>query len=120
VRSLVSALTPGTPVILFGTQTGPLLEQIRTAGATVIGVDWRVDLLEAWEVVGDAGLMGNLDPAVLFAPRKEVVRRTRELLARAASRPGWIFNLGHGILPHTPVENVLALVETVHAWDGAR
>jgi uroporphyrinogen decarboxylase len=120
VRSLVSAVTPGTPVILFGTQTGPLLSQIRGVGASVIGVDWRVDLLEAWDIVGDVGLMGNLDPAVLFAPRKEVVRRTRELLARAASRPGWIFNLGHGILPQTPVENVLALIETVHAWDGAR
>jgi uroporphyrinogen decarboxylase len=113
-------VTPGTPVILFGTQTGPLLSQIRGVGASVIGVDWRVDLLEAWDIVGDVGLMGNLDPAVLFAPRKEVVRRTRELLARAASRPGWIFNLGHGILPQTPVENVLALIETVHAWDGAR
>jgi uroporphyrinogen decarboxylase len=118
VRALVAAVGPGAPVILFGTQTGTLLRHIRESGATVIGVDWRVDLLEAWAIVGDVGLMGNLDPAVLLAPRREVVRRTRDLLARAASRPGWIFNLGHGILPQTPVENVLALVETVHAWDG--
>jgi uroporphyrinogen decarboxylase len=60
--------------------------------------------------------MGNLDPAVLFAPRDEVVRRTQALLERAASRPGWVFNLGHGILPQTPVDNVLALVETVRSW----
>jgi len=119
VRALVAAITPGTPVILFGTQTGPLLTHMRAAGAGVIGVDWRVDLLQAWDVVGDVAMMGNLDPVVLFAPRREVVRRTRDLLARAGSRPGWIFNLGHGILPHTPVENVLALVETVHAWNGA-
>ena len=64
--------------------------------------------------------MGNLDPVALFAPRDEVVRRARALLDRAGARPGWIFNLGHGILPHSPVDNVLALVETVHAWRDAR
>jgi len=116
-KALVAAVTPGTPVILFGTLTGPLLTHMRTAGAGVIGVDWRIDLLDAWALVGEVGLMGNLDPTVLFAPRQEVIRRTRALLARAASRPGWIFNLGHGILPQTPVDNVLALVETVHAWN---
>jgi len=64
-------------------------------------------------------VMGNLDPVVLFAPRDEVVRRTRALLDRVAGRPGHLFNLGHGILPHTPLDNVLALVETVHAWSRA-
>ena len=63
--------------------------------------------------------MGNLDPIALFASREEVVRRTNDLLKRASGRPGWVFNLGHGILPHTPVDNVVALVETVHAWNGA-
>jgi uroporphyrinogen decarboxylase len=119
VKTLVAGLTPGVPVILFGTQTTALLPHIAGAGAGVVGVDWRVDLVEAWDRLGDVAIMGNLDPVVLFAPRDEVVRRTRALLRRAAQRPGWIFNLGHGILPHTPVDNVVALVETVHAWDGS-
>jgi uroporphyrinogen decarboxylase len=118
VKALVAAITPGVPVILFGTQTTALLPQLATAGAGVVGVDWRVDLLEAWERLGEVAIMGNLDPVVLMAPRPEVVRRTRELLDRVGGRPGWIFNLGHGILPQTPVDNVLALVETVHAWRG--
>ena len=117
VRDLVAAVTPGTPVILFGTQTASLLPQMRATGAGVIGLDWRVDLVETWDRLGRVAVMGNLDPVVLFAPRREVARRTRDLLARAAGRPGHIFNLGHGILPHTPVDNVLALVETVHAWN---
>ena len=117
VKRLVAAVAPHAPVILFGTQTTSLLEAIAEARATVVGVDWRVDLLDASDRIGrDTALMGNLDPCALFAPRAEVVRRTRALLDRAGSRPGWIFNLGHGILPHTPVDNVLALVETVHAW----
>ena len=113
---MVSAVRGKAPVTLFGTQTTALLEALAGTHATAIGVDWRVDLLEARERIGEAAIMGNLDPAVLFAPRDEVVRRTRALLARAASRPGWVFNLGHGILPHTPVDNVLALVETVKSW----
>ena len=121
VKRLVAEVAPHGPVILFGTQTTSLLEAIAEAEATVVGVDWRVDLLAASDRIGPGtAIMGNLDPALLFAPRAEVVRRTRALLARAADRPGWIFNLGHGILPHTPVGNVEALVETVHAWDGQR
>jgi uroporphyrinogen decarboxylase len=119
VKRLVAALTPGVPVIYFGTQTGSLLPQLRGVGAGVIGVDWRVDLVGAWDTLGEIAIMGNLDPIVLFAPRDEVVRRTRALLKRGSGRPGWIFNLGHGILPHTPVDNVIALVETVHAWESA-
>ena len=121
IKALVAAVRPaGVPVIYFGTQTGSLLKAIRSTGAGVVGVDWRVDLLEAWETLGDVAIMGNLDPVALFAPRDEVVRRARALLERAGGRPGWIFNLGHGILPHTPVDNVLALVETVHAWRSSR
>jgi uroporphyrinogen decarboxylase len=116
VTRLVAAVRTKAPVILFGTQTTSLLEALASTKPTAVGVDWRVDLLDAWERIGDAALMGNLDPAVLFAPRDEVVRRTQALLERAASRPGWVFNLGHGILPQTPVDNVLALVETVRSW----
>jgi uroporphyrinogen decarboxylase len=119
VRDLVAAVRPGIPVILFGTQTTALLPMLGSSGAGVIGVDWRVDLLDAWTAVGDRAVMGNLDPVVLFAPRDEVVRRTRALLDRVGGRPGHLFNLGHGILPHTPLDNVLALVETVHAWSRA-
>jgi uroporphyrinogen decarboxylase len=120
IKALVAAVRPGVPVIYFGTQTGALLKQIRLTGAGVVGVDWRVDLLEAWDTLGEVAIMGNLDPVALFAPRDEVVRRARALLDQAGDRPGWIFNLGHGILPHTPVDHVLALVETVHAWPGGR
>jgi uroporphyrinogen-III decarboxylase len=80
----------------------------------VIGIDWRIELDQAWEAVGhDRAVQGNLDPAVLLADRDTVRRRTREVLQRAAGRPGHIFNLGHGILPQTPVENVLELVAAV-------
>jgi len=121
VKRLVAEVKPHAPVILFGTQTTALLPLIAEAEAQVVGVDWRVDLLDARERIGPgAAIMGNLDPGVLFAPRHEVVRRTRALLERAAGRPGWIFNLGHGILPHTPVDHVKALVETVHAWSRGR
>jgi uroporphyrinogen decarboxylase len=116
VTRLVAAVRTRAPVILFGTQTTSLLEALASTAPTAIGVDWRVDLLDAWDRIGDAAIMGNLDPAVLFAPRDEVIRRTRALLERSASRKGWVFNLGHGILPHTPVDNVLALVETVKSW----
>ena len=80
----------------------------------MIGIDWRIDLDRAWEMVGhDRAVQGNLDPAVLLADRDTVRRCTREVLQRAAGRPGHIFNLGHGILPQTPVENVLELVAAV-------
>lgn len=103
------------PLIHFGTGTAALLKLMREAGGDVIGVDWRVSLDEAWDVVGhDVALQGNLDPVVLFAPLHEIERRVEDILRRAAGRPGHIFNLGHGILPNTPVENVAAAVELVH------
>ena len=119
VRDLVAGVRPGTPVILFGTQTTALLSMLAGSEAAVIGVDWRVDLLDAWAAIGERAVMGNLDPVALFAPRDEVVRRARALLERVGGRPGHIFNLGHGILPQTPLDNVLALVETVHSWSRA-
>jgi uroporphyrinogen decarboxylase len=105
----------GVPVIHFGTGTAALLELMREAGGDVIGVDWRVHLDEAWKRIGyDRAVQGNLDPVALFAPLPELERRVREILRRAGNRPGYIFNLGHGILPETPVENVKAVVELVH------
>ena len=110
-----SALRPlGVPLIHFGTETSMLLGSMAQAGGDVIGADWRIPLDEAWAKIGDRALQGNLDPAVLFA-RPEVVRReAQDVLDRAAGRPGHIFNLGHGILPDTPVDSVAALVDYVH------
>lgn len=109
----------GVPLIHFGTGTGALLERMREAGGDVIGVDWRVDLDEAWDRIGhDRAIQGNLDPAVLFGPRSEIERRVADILKRARGRPGHIFNLGHGILPETPVEHVAAVVEMVHQFQN--
>jgi uroporphyrinogen decarboxylase len=106
----------GAPVIHFGTGTATLLEAMRQAGGDVIGVDWRIPLDEAWQRLGsDVGIQGNFDPVALLAPLPEIERRVEDILRRAAGRPGHIFNLGHGILPETPVEHVVAVAELVHA-----
>ncbi|MDE3018225.1 MAG: uroporphyrinogen decarboxylase [Nitrospirota bacterium] len=103
------------PLIHFGTGTGSLLRLMRQAGGDVIGLDWRVHLDDGWRTVGhDVAVQGNLDPVALFAPLHEIERRVEEVLRRAAGRPGHIFNLGHGILPNTPVESVAATAEMVH------
>lgn len=116
-RSVIAGITAGTPVIHFGTGTAALLELMREAGGDVIGLDWRVRLDEAWQRIGhDVGAMGNLDPVALFANQEQLRAQAQTILAQAAGRPGHIFNLGHGILPETPVENVIALVETVHEF----
>jgi uroporphyrinogen decarboxylase len=114
VRSLVERITPGTPVIHFGTGTATLLELMREAGGDVIGLDWRVRLDEAWARLGDVAVMGNLDPVVLFSDVEVVRREAARILERAGGRAGHVFNLGHGILPETPVETVVALVDYVH------
>ena len=115
MRRLMAGVTPGVPTIHFGTGTCGLLELMREAGSDVLGVDWRVDLDEAWSRVGhDVAIQGNLDPVVLFAPPDEIRRRVRDILHRAEGRPGHIFNLGHGILPETPVDHVRAMVDAVH------
>jgi uroporphyrinogen decarboxylase len=112
---VIASVPAGVPVIHFGTVTGTLLELMRQAGGNVIGLDWRVDLAEAWHRLGpDVGVQGNLDPVALFADIPEIRRRVREILDRAGGRPGHIFNLGHGILPDTPVDHVIALVDMVH------
>jgi uroporphyrinogen decarboxylase len=114
-RSVIEALTPGTPVIHFGTGTAALLELMREAGGDVIGLDWRVPLDGAWERLGeDVAVMGNLDPVALFADESTLRAQAARILDRAGGRSGHIFNLGHGILPETPVDNVIALVEMVH------
>ena len=105
----------GVPMIHFGTGTSAMLRQMREAGGDVIGVDWRIHLDEAWATVGhDVAVQGNLDPLTLFAPLHEIERRVADILRRAGGRPGHIFNLGHGILPTTPIEHVAATIDMVH------
>jgi uroporphyrinogen decarboxylase len=114
-RAVIQSIKPGVPVIHFGTGTAALLELMREAGGDVIGFDWRVRLDDAWERVGhDVAVMGNLDPVALFADQKVLLAQAKRILDQASGRAGHIFNLGHGILPETPVENVIALVEMVH------
>jgi uroporphyrinogen decarboxylase len=114
-RSVIQNVRAGVPVLHFGTGTAALLELMREAGGDVIGLDWRVKLDEGWQRVGhDVGIMGNLDPVVLFANKDVLRARAKRILDQAGGRAGHIFNLGHGILPETPVENVIALVEMVH------
>jgi uroporphyrinogen decarboxylase len=116
---LIHGITPGVPVIHFGTGTGLLLEDMRDAGGHVIGLDFRVELDQAWSCLGaGVGVQGNLDPVVLFAEPSYIRQRVQRILDQAAGRPGHIFNLGHGILPGTPIENVVALVEMVHELSG--
>jgi uroporphyrinogen decarboxylase len=103
----------GTPVIHFGVKTAPLLPAIRETGATVVGVSHDVRLGQAWAGLNGRAIMGNLNPDVLLQSREDIRRETARLLAEAAHRPGHIFNLGHGILPQTPEDNVKYLVETV-------
>ncbi|HXE91732.1 MAG TPA: uroporphyrinogen decarboxylase [Terriglobales bacterium] len=111
------AQSSGVPVILFGTETSTLLAAMQETGADVVGVDWRIPLDDAWRMLGFRGaIQGNLDPAALFAEWGEVRERAHDVLRRAGGRAGHIFNLGHGILPGTPVENVRALVECVHEY----
>ncbi len=107
----------GVPAIHFGTGTATLLRPMREAGGDVIGLDWRTPLDWGRQALGDdVAVQGNLDPVALFAPRPELERRVRAVLAQAGGRPGHVFNLGHGILQGTPVENVKAVVDMVHEW----
>jgi uroporphyrinogen decarboxylase len=109
----------GAPVIYFGTDSSTLLGSMRETGAEVIGLDWRIPLDQGWRSVGeDRAVQGNLDPTVLFAEWKEVRTRAEDILSRAGGRRGHIFNLGHGILPETPVENVKALAQFVQEYSA--
>ena len=102
------------PVIHFGTGNGAFLELFRQAGGDVLGLDWRVEIGSAWERVGyDVAVQGNLDPIALLAPAPELRAQVRAILDRTAGRPGHVFNLGHGIIPETPLETVQAVVRMV-------
>jgi uroporphyrinogen decarboxylase len=102
-------------VIHFGTRTEPLLTLMRDAGGDVIGLDWRVNLDEARARLGDGvAVQGNLDPEALLKKPSDFRPEVQAILDQADGRPGHIFNLGHGVLPNTPVEHVIALVEMVH------
>ena len=108
----------GVPVIYFGVETAGLLQAMASTGADVIGLDWRQPLDEGWRAVGHDrhAVQGNLDPITLFAPVAVIEQRVKEILRSAAGRPGHIFNLGHGIVPDTPVENVQAVVKMVREF----
>lgn len=110
----------GVPVIYFGVDTASLLPAMRETGADVIGLDWRIPLDQGWKALGyNCAVQGNLDPITLFAPEDVLEARVREVLDAAAGRAGHIFNLGHGIVPGTPVENVIQTVKWVKEY-GAR
>jgi uroporphyrinogen decarboxylase len=117
-RALIERIrTASVPVIHFGTGAAGFFRELHAAGGDVMGVDWRVNIDQAWmDISYRSAVQGNLDPAVLFAPLPELRMRVLELLKRTGSRPGHIFNLGHGILPETPVEHVKAVVDIVHEF----
>ena len=119
-RALVERLQKsGAPVIYFGTDTATLLPDMQSTGAEVMGVDWRIALDDAWKRMDDRpAVQGNLDPVLLFASWNELKARAQQILRSVAGRPGHIFNLGHGILPGTPVENVIALADFVHEFSA--
>jgi uroporphyrinogen decarboxylase len=109
----------GVPIIYFGTDSATLLPSMKETGADVIGLDWRIPLDEGWARIDHAAaVQGNLDPVLLFAGWKELKSRAQDILQRAGGRAGHIFNLGHGILPETPVENVKNLAQFVQEYAG--
>jgi len=122
-NSATSHALPATryqiPIIHFATNTAHLLGAIRETGATVIGVDWRVPLSQAWDQFKGAAVQGNLDPQILLSSKDQIRAGVEEVLKQAAGRPGHIFNLGHGILPDTPVENAKAMVAAVKEFSSS-
>lgn len=120
-KVLQAAKAESVPVIHFGTNTTTLLPLMKHAGGDVIGLDWRIPLDDGWKILGDdVAVQGNLDPALLFAPLPEIKKRVHDILRRADGRPGHIFNLGHGILQNTPVDNVKAVVDMVHEYSSLK
>jgi uroporphyrinogen decarboxylase len=118
-KVLQAANAEDVPVIHFGTNTTTLLPLMKRAGGDVIGLDWRIPLDDGWTLLGsDVAVQGNLDPVTLFAPLPEIKSRVHDILRRADGRPGHIFNLGHGILQNTPVDNVKAVVDMVHEYSA--
>lgn len=118
-RIIETVSKKGVPVINFGTNTGTYLDLVAQGGGDVIGVDWKVRLDDAWKTIGyNKAIQGNLDPVVLFGPFSEIRKRVKEIIDMAEGRPGHIFNLGHGIILGTPVDNVRAVVDAVHEFSG--
>ncbi len=117
-RALIERIrSSGVPVIHFGTGASGYFRELHAAGGDVMGVDWRLNIDQAWmDISYRSAIQGNLDPAALFAPLPELKAKVTELLKRTGTRPGHIFNLGHGILPETPVENVKAVVQMVREF----
>jgi len=114
-QAVIEGIKTSVPVIHFGTGTSALLELMREAGGDVIGLDWRVRLDKSWGRLGSStAVMGNLDPVALFSTPDVIRSHAKRILDQAGGRPGHVFNVGHGILPETPVENVIALVDMVH------
>jgi uroporphyrinogen decarboxylase len=120
VKSLINGLNrDGIPVIYFVKNGGTMLELVKEAGADVLGLDWHVNLGKARDIIGpDVAVQGNLDPTVLYAPKDHIEREVQRILDENAGRPGFIFNLGHGILPTVPPENAIHMVECVHRLSG--
>ena len=121
-RALIERIrSAGVPVIHFGTGAGGFFRELHAAGGDVLGVDWRINIDHAWSEIGyRSAIQGNLDPVALFAPLPELRRKVLDLLHRTGNRPGHIVNLGHGILPETPVENVKAVVSIVREFSTVR
>ncbi len=117
-RALIERIrATGVPVIHFGTGASGFFRELHAAGGDVLGVDWRINIDQAWmDISYRSAIQGNLDPTVLFGPLSEIRQHVTDLLKRTGTRPGHIFNLGHGILPETPVENVRATVEIVREF----
>jgi uroporphyrinogen decarboxylase len=117
-RALIERIrTSGVPVIHFGTGCSGFFRELHAAGGDVMGVDWRMNIDQAWmDISYRSAVQGNLDPVALFAPLPEIKTKVHEILKRTGTRPGHIFNLGHGILPETPVENVKAVVQFVREF----
>jgi uroporphyrinogen decarboxylase len=118
-KRVIDGINQSVPLIHFATSNSTLLELMKRAGGDVIGVDWRVDIGEAWaRLEHGVAIQGNLDPVLLFGPVDSIEREVKRILDRVGGRTGHIFNLGHGILPNTPVENVAALVDMVHEYSA--
>ena len=117
VKKLIEDIETDLPIIIFGTGTNSLLELFAETGANVVGLDWRVDILDGWKKVGfDKAIQGNLDPVALFSTPKYVAEESKGIVDKVGNRLGHIFNLGHGVLPNTPVDNVLRLIDEVHEY----
>jgi uroporphyrinogen decarboxylase len=120
-KKVIGSVDKDVPLIHFATSNSTLLELMRQAGGDVIGVDWRLDIGEAWARIGyDVGIQGNLDPVILLGPVDLMKKEVKRILDHIGDRPGHIFNLGHGILPSTPVEHVAVLVDMVHEYSAKR